>query len=100
MKGFSRSLINRFGEATWIMLGWLLYAGIILLPYLPLAPLVGLLWPLCSLALFLWWLVDIVDQRVTFGLTLLLLGGSFLPHGMANGALTICWLIYWLLLRK
>lgn len=100
MKSFSRYLINRLGIAAWITLGWLFYACVILLPYLPFAPLVILLWPFCSFALFIWWLLDVVDQQVSFGLILLLLGGSFLPQGVANAAMSVCWIIYWVLLRK
>jgi hypothetical protein len=101
-------IVERFGP-SWPFIGWGLWIGGLCGPFLllPLAltfstfqAFVVLSWVLFVL-LYVWWLLDVVDQQVAAWqvvVGLVMLGIGRLPMG---GLLSIaCWVTYWTKVRE
>jgi hypothetical protein len=95
MRDLCATVVGRLGP-TWTTLGWGLFLGQVVLPFLH---------PWAHMALFLfllaWWVIDLVDQQttwwiITVGVVMLVIG--LLPRG---GILFIAaWVLYWFRLRE
>jgi hypothetical protein len=98
------SQIVSFCGSNWIWFGWVLFAGVLLIPFIASrdkssTPM--MVW-LVSLILFLtWWFTDILDQEVPAWVVLC--GIALIAIGIAGhvGFLIIaCWVIYMLRVRE
>jgi hypothetical protein len=101
MRDLISRIISAFGS-SWGTIGWMLFLGMLIIPYFvyhhPVGPgAIGLL----AILTMAWWIMDVVDQDVRWwviltGIIMILI--SLLPRG---GILTIaCWVIYWTRVRE
>lgn len=94
--------VARF-DKSWSYIGWTLWVGWFLTPYLvaPIGAVFWVVWLSLTILLALWWACDALDQQVAwwqFVLGILMLGIGFLPRG---GILAIaCWIVYWTKVRE
>src|ERR1041385_3855416 len=96
------SRIVAWNEKGWAVLGWLLFATLVLAPYFITGTVfVFVGFGILGIVLLLWWLIDAIDQQVEwwqFLLAVIMLGIGFLPYGRI---LTLAaWILYWTKVRE
>lgn len=103
MSEFCSRIVNKIGS-WWGTIGWFLFAGSLILPFLSRSPdavTLMMIWMGTVLLLFAWWIIDLIDQQVEWWRVLIgmgMLACGVLPRG---GLLIIaCWVIYWMRVRE
>ena len=93
-------IVGTIGD-WWNAIGWGLFLGSLLVPYLLSAS--GVVWPILLMILLLlaWWIIDIADQDIPWWMIpvglLMIAIGSFCRAGIL---IIACWVIYQLRVRE
>lgn len=100
MRTWCTFLVTRF-DSMWVPLGWGLFLGCMLLPFVVPSALAVL----AVFALFaLWWIVDLVDQQLPRSVVvtgvLMLAIGVLVPICYARVLPLAAWVIYWTRVRE
>lgn len=88
-----------FGKA-WGYMGWLLFGCALLLPYATGGDeSASVVFALAGLLLLLWWIIDAVDQCVSWWVYVV--GMAMLALGCLSAILSIAaWVLYWMKVRE